>query len=702
MLRSVTAKIIQILEGVTGETYRLRLRLPKGVEYKAELLSIQSPNGKWNANHPITLEARTSKHGCTERIVSFVVDPGLVPFSVLYDKETILKIDKRHHDDICHERDMRMVNPGIDGLYTEWLRAFQEEQMRLWNRQDAHSISPLMSIVIPIYETPESFLRDVLDSVVAQTYKNWELVLVNASPNNKVIREVLSNYDDRRIRMIQIQENLGIAGNTNVGIEAAAGDYVLFVDHDDMIEPTLLSEYVSYIEDHPDVAIIYCDEDTFTTMDGRYHSVQFKPDFNEDFLLSHNYIVHCLAVSRDFLEVTPRSANEVSGVQDYDILLNGVLRNAMIGHVPKVLYHWREHEGSTNGGLSSAKPYVEMATKSLFDTFYRKKKLDIEVLETTIPYFYEIRFNLSIDLHSIVVVFRGIDNLLTTMSALARATDPHRTEFIMVGSVADMPELDDATVVESLDSLSVHSKLVISPDAYDFGRAVNQGVFQSTGEVISVCRDNVAEVDAQSLRDLIGWSLREEIGACAPCVLYPDGFSQNCGLYIDEGKVLYPNQNLYPAFGGGYLGSANYSCDRSAIGPDFLTFCRAKFDQVGGFESFGESALMGAVDFCFRLREANMRAAYVPLAKAVCYEHVIEEGIALSPVDEAAEAMLWERWGEGFKQDIFFNPNVIYSSGYPRLNVHRYPDVEASADSPLVEYLYQKKQKLLKRVPWTR
>lgn len=247
-------------------------------------------------------------------------------------------------------------NASVDKNYTAWLQKRREAL----SSKPAPSDGPLMSIVTPAFNTPPTFLRKMIKSILSQSYRNWELVIVNASPDDEDMHRVFNEYADPRIKVIETPENLGITGNTNLGLTHCTGEYVSFYDHDDTVEPYALAEYVRRINDS-DIkpSLLYCDEDNIDENDVPSLPL-LKPDFNEDFLLSNNYILHWLTIRHDLLNKVELSGKDVEGAQDYDMTFKITELGQPIIHIPEVLYHWRIHSGSTAGDPAQ-KTYTQNA-----------------------------------------------------------------------------------------------------------------------------------------------------------------------------------------------------------------------------------------------------------------------------------------------------------------------------------------------------
>ena len=299
-------------------------------------------------------------------------------------------------------------NASVDENYPAWLQKRRE----VLSSKPTPSDGPLMSIVTPAYKTPPAFLRKMIDSIISQSYGNWELVIVNASPDDEDMRGVFNEYADPRIKVIETPENLGITGNTNLGIAHCTGDYVSFYDHDDTVEPYALAEYVRRINDS-DVkpGLLYCDEDNIDENDVPSLPL-LKPDYNEDFLLSNNYIIHWLTVRHDFLKKIELSGKDVEGAQDYDMTFKIAELDQPIVHIPEVLYHWRIHSGSTAGNPAQ-KSYAQDAGAKAIQDHLNRLGMEGEVARGKAFFTYLTSFKVPSLLPTIDVFCNGTPAVIT-------------------------------------------------------------------------------------------------------------------------------------------------------------------------------------------------------------------------------------------------------------------------------------------------
>lgn len=578
------------------------------------------------------------------RLVASVRVPGGVEcFDVLDDAgELLLRQTTEATRALVARRDAGMVNPGIDPRYAQWRLDHPVEDPEL-----ADGPRPLFSIVVPLFHTPRRFLEELLDSVLAQTYGRWELVLVNATPDDRPMAEVLLDRRDPRIRVIELPGNLGIVGNTNAGIPEATGDYVLFADHDDTLDPHLLAWYARAVQDEPEVDLLYCDEDSFSEM-GRYFEPRFKPDFSLDLLRSNNYVCHCLGVSRRALGLVEPAPDETNGAQDYDLTLKVAEVARAVRHVPQVLYHWRQHEGSTNGGVMTSKPYAIEAGRRAIAAHYERLGIDATVAPTEIPCVYD----------TVYAAPSGDVDLVVLADSQAGLE-------AFLGALDERDGLTVWAVGEGLEPVT--GAQVVPCDGAGFAERAQAGLAAGDAPLVVVCGEGT-RFEPGALEVLLGYAAREEVGVAAPRSLYNDGLLEDGGVAVTRGgRLLRLNENFDPDGGGGYNAYTRAACDFSALGPEVLAFRREAVEAVGGFAAVGESDLYAAGDLCFRLRAQGLLAVSAGPAE------VRQERAAVRPMgfsalrDAFAESTLWRRSPAAFRRDVLFNPAVSFADGYPQL-----------------------------------
>ncbi len=286
----------------------------------------------------------------------------------------------------------RLYRNNLEKDYQEWMYAMRPaESEKALQREH----TPLISVVVPLYQTPELYLREMIESVLHQTYANLELCLADGSTEDETVRTIVQSYlqQDSRIHYQKLTENLGISENTNAAIAMAKGDYLALLDHDDLLEEHALFEVVKYLQEYPDTDFLYTDEDKVTFDSAHYFQPHFKPDFNRDLLRSNNYICHLLVVKRTFLETVGPYQKAFDGAQDYDFILRCSEQAAQIGHISKVLYHWRCYHLSTAGDPQS-KTYAYEAGKRAVEAHLKRMGVEASVEMMTNPGFYRVNYTL--------------------------------------------------------------------------------------------------------------------------------------------------------------------------------------------------------------------------------------------------------------------------------------------------------------------
>ena len=282
---------------------------------------------------------------------------------------------------------------NLEKPYEEWLRSQQpdQEEQRA-QRETRFSVRPLISILVPAYETPREFLCQLVDSVCAQTYENWELCIADGSESRRV-EETLAPYrkQDKRIRYERLLQNQGISGNTNGALAMAGGDYVGLLDHDDLLFPQTLYELVRSMEEHPQAEVFYTDEDKVSFDQKRHFQPHFKPDFNRELLRSNNYICHFFAVKRELAQRLGGFDSRFDGAQDYDFILRCTEQASQVVHIPKILYSWRSHASSTAADPES-KRYAYEAGKRAVEAHLRRQGVRACVLDTANYGFYRVKY----------------------------------------------------------------------------------------------------------------------------------------------------------------------------------------------------------------------------------------------------------------------------------------------------------------------
>ncbi|MDO4796942.1 MAG: glycosyltransferase family 2 protein [Coriobacteriales bacterium] len=503
---------------------------------------------------------------------------------------------------------LRIAGAAADSEYGLWFQTHRvtkaelERQRRMAAELDAAK-APLISVVMPVFRPDAAFVREAIESVLRQSYGQWELVVVNASGACEPVDAVLRGVSDTRVRVLEV-ENRSIAENTNAGIAAAQGDYVAFLDHDDVLEPDALWHYVQAIGQNSQVDLLYCDEDRLG--EGGVRTPAFKTFPNYGKLYTHNYITHLLMVSRFVLDHTERTDVALSGAQDYDLTLKAfeVARNVV--HVPRVLYHWRDHEGSTAGG-GDQKPYAHEAGRNALEAHLARRGIAAYVVDGPLPYTYDVRYELTDFLPkvSIVIPTRDHPDLLSACvcSILERSTYA-RFQIVLVENGSQ----DERTfaLYDQLCARDDRVRVVTweppEPGAFNYSALVNYGVEHTSGEYVVLLNNDTEVIEPEWIEELLRCFARPEVGVVGAKLLYADGLVQHVGLVANpNGDFCHVCQNVE----GGALGPAYAVAmpgDYSMVTGACQMVRRSVFDELGGYS---ERLAVGFNDgdFCLRARE---------------------------------------------------------------------------------------------------
>ena len=566
------------------------------------------------------------------------------------------------------------VDAWTDPSYEAWFEAHRAtedelgEQRRSWERL---SVRPLFSFIVPLYRTPLDYLEDVVSSVLSQTYPELELVLVNASPELEGLRAALGQIEksDERVKVVPLTANLGITENTNEGLAHAAGDFCCFLDHDDLIEPNLLFEYVSALNEHPDIDVLYCDEDMVEARADEsrlaHKNPLFKPSYSPELLLCKNYVIHLMTIRRSLINTMPRPDARFDGSQDFNMILWCTSRARRVHGVQKVLYHWRISESSTATNPSS-KPYSLRSCRLAIQGQLRREGIPASIIGSGIfnlhvPWFRDASDSVS------VVVACGTDVALTRRfcEALTQAAGDRALQVVLSGCA-------HASLASEFPSLNISCV----PETAGKPRTVrlSYGAALAAEAWLLFADEGCTFMTPEPLEQLIGLCSLRGVGAVAPKVLYADSRVKTYGVAVTRSRIM----PLYRGYEDGFPG---YQCnlralqDVSALPLQGLLTRRATFNALGGFRADALADELMAVEYCTRLRASGLRCAVTPTVKVQVAESCTDQYFDRSQnsPDYPDSALPWfDELHPDTRQagDPYLNPNLDQSSPYlqiPRL-----------------------------------
>lgn len=532
--------------------------------------------------------------------------------------------------------------------------------------------APLVSIVCPVYR-PEitDFLR-AIDSVRAQTYQNWELVLVDDASRDAALAQMMLALGriDGRIKLIALRKNGGIANATNVAIKAASGKFIVFLDHDDLLEAGAL-EILLRAQAATAARLLYSDEDKVDGT-GALSEPHFKPDFNYRFLLEVNYICHLVMVEAALLKAVGVLDSQLDGAQDHDLLLrvSEVLEPRQIHHVPEILYHWRKAANSTATAGSGAKPMAAKAGVAAVAAHLRRRKINAEVSARAGLTCYQLDWKPSATTAqaarvSILIPFR--DHIAMTaecVAAIRSSTQDVEYEIVLLDNWSTSPETEAFTTAQAN---TPHTKVIRILEPFNFSRLNNIGVQATNAPFVLFLNNDVIVREPLWLRRMLNECLiNEGVGAVGAKLIYPNGTVQHAGVVLGVGGVADHAFRGIAADAPGYVLRAIATQQISAVTAACMLVRRSAFDSVGGFDEAELSVAFNDVDLCVRLSGAGWDIIYAPDAVAEHRESISrgddfdERKIARFMLENE---VMRQRHGKTLLRDPFYNRNFSRESG---------------------------------------
>ncbi len=548
--------------------------------------------------------------------------------------------------------------------------SFPDEARAKEERETVFDRMIKISILVPLYNTPEPFLRDMITSVLNQTYQNWELCLADGSDAEhgevgRICREYLEK--DSRIVYQKLLKNEGISGNTNECLKLATGEYIGLFDHDDILHPSTLYEYVKAINEQ-DADYIYCDETTFKNGDiNKMLTMHFKPDYAVDNLRANNYICHFSVFAKRLLEGEELFRSRFDGSQDHDMILRMTDRAKHIVHIPKLLYYWRCHEGSVASGID-AKPYVVAAAKGAVADHLRRHGFTHFQITSTRAFetIFKIRYEIIGDpMISIVIPNKDhAADLKRCITSILEKSTYENYEIVIVENGSETKEIFDYyTSLKEYDNIRVVTyEKPEGQNGFNYSAVNNFGVKQTKGDYILLLNNDTEVITVNWMEELLMYAQREDVGAAGAKLYYGNKTIQHAGVVLQLGAHRTAGHSHYGQSREnlGYMGRLCYAQNVSAVTGACLLVKKSLFEEVGGLdESFAIS--LNDVDFCLKLREKGLLNVFTPFAELYHYESVSR---GLDDSGEKAErynresAHFREKWKTVLeKGDPYYNPN---------------------------------------------
>ena len=521
------------------------------------------------------------------------------------------------------------------------------------------------SILVPLYNTPERFLREMIESVTAQTYGKWELCLADGSDDaHAFVGRICQEYrqKDSRIKYQKLAKNEGISGNTNECYKMATGNYIALFDHDDLLHPCVLFAYMQAICEK-DADYIYCDEATFKGNSINHMiTMHFKPDYAPDNLLANNYICHFSVFGRELLESGELFRSQFDGSQDHDMILRLTAKAKHIVHIPRILYYWRSHKGSVASSIDAKTYAINAAKGAVADRLTRLGYKNFEIESTrAFATIFRIKYELtSRPLVSIIIPNKDhVDDLSRCVESIINLSTYDNYEIVIVENNSETAEI--RTYYEEI-SRHPRVQVVEYKGDFNYSKINNFGVQYAKGEYLLLLNNDTEVITPDWMEELLMYAMRKDVGVVGAKLYYPDKTIQHAGIVIGLGAHRTAGHTHYriPEANVGYMGRLCYAQDVTAVTGACMMVSKALYEELGGLdESF--TVALNDVDFCLRVREMGLLNIFTPFAELYHYE---SKSRGSDKKDERALRYQQEsdrfrvKWADALaKGDPYYNPN---------------------------------------------
>jgi O-antigen biosynthesis protein len=557
---------------------------------------------------------------------------------------------------------------ATEAAYSEWVKQYSTPSaadLEAMSEESARwPYRPAISFITPVYNTPEPYLRAMIDSVIAQAYQRWELCLADDASTAPHVRQMLEEYRSRdpRIKVAWRESNGHISAASNTALELATGEYLALLDHDDTIPPDALFWVAKELNDHPDAALVYSDEDKLD-FDGTPTMPYFKCDWNHDLFLSHNLITHLGVYRADVVRQIGGFREGFEGAQDYDLALRFIERiePSQIRHIPRVLYHWRMLPGSTAVGASQKDYAAERARLAIEEHLNRR---GIAATAQTIPEMAVQRVRYQVPqpqpLISIIIPTRNGQKLVRQcIESIRKKTVYAPYEILLVDNGSD-----DQSAIQYFEALHSENvvRLIRDPLPFNFSRINNSAARHARGDCLVFLNNDIEVITPEWLSELVSHAQRPEVGAVGAKLWYPNDTIQHAGLVLVAGLAAHAHLGRRRG-DHGYFSRASLIQSLSAVTAACLCVRRELFESMGGFDE--ELAVaFNDVDLCLRLQRAGYRNIYTPYAELYHHESA-SRGYEDTPekmqrFQQEADLMR-SRWMPVLLNDPAYSPNLKLS-----------------------------------------
>ncbi|MGZ5004258.1 MAG: glycosyltransferase [Chthoniobacterales bacterium] len=535
--------------------------------------------------------------------------------------------------------------------YQRWFerhraKPHQLDLMRAEAKKFAYA--PLFSIITPVFNTPNEWLQMAVDSVRAQVYGNWELLLIDDASTNAQTIECLQSLtsNDARIRLVRREKNGGISVASNDGIKAASGEWIGLLDHDDALEPDALFHGVKLLQKIRDADLIYSDEDKIT--DAGLDAPFLKPDWSPDFFLSYNYLCHFTIFRRSLVEQVGGFRSEFDGAQDYDLFLRIIEKTQRIHHIPRVLYHWRRTATSTADNIRRKPEALEAGRKAILEHLQRRGEAGYVAIDwRTHGYWVKREIKHARKISIIIGTRDRIPLLARCIETLIAKTSYREYEIVIV---------DNDSASDEARHYFMHTlhRVLRYDGPFNFSAMNNFAVEQTDSPWLLFLNNDVEIIESEWLTAMVEHVQRPEVGAVGVRLLYPNETIQHAGVVMGVGGIAEHAFKNFGAEDPGVCRQLQVTRNYSAVTGACLLTRREVFDEVGGFDEAQLPVTFSDVDLCLKMRRAGYLIVYTPFAKLIHHESATRHRSA----EPRESDVIRQRWGDVLARDPYYNPNL--------------------------------------------
>jgi O-antigen biosynthesis protein len=552
--------------------------------------------------------------------------------------------------------------------YNEWL-----DNNKNYDKQQAGHILkkintvkklPLISIIMPVYKVKSNFLIQAIESIRSQSYKNWELCIVDDGSKKKVIIETLNKFslNDARINVAFSPKNNGISLASNKALKLANGSWVGFMDHDDLLHKDALLYVAHNILSNPDVEIIYSDEDKIDKNNKRYEP-HFKSSWNYDLFLSQNYISHLTVIKHDLIKKIKGFSLCFDGSQDYGLLLKclNYVKGEQIIHIPKILYHWRATEGSTALNPSNKSYTNDAAIKSLIN-FLKTKKNILKVVTGKFTNSYRVIYDIPKKTPLVTLIIPTKDKVELVhkcISSILSKTKYQNYEILVVNNMS--AEIKTLNYLKKISLENKNIRVLNYDYPFNYAAINNFAVKHSKGSIVGLINNDIEVINAEWLTEMVSQASRPEIGCVGAKLYYSNNTIQHAGVILGIGGVAGHSHKNYDRGSNGYFGRLNLVQNLSAVTGACLLVKKKIYQSVGGLDEVNLKVAFNDIDFCLKVKDVGYTNLWTPFAELYHHESLsrgLEDTSEKQIRFKSEVKYMKKKWGDKLLNDQFYNPHL--------------------------------------------